>query len=98
MQSWYASNCDGEWEHEYGIRMVTTDNPGWHIEIDVSETDLEGVLVERARHEFSDGGWMIAWSDGTKFQAACSPLSLRDVDAFFGQLTEEAPGDRKPFT
>ncbi|MEU7717035.1 Imm53 family immunity protein [Streptomyces tibetensis] len=90
IQSWYASNCDGEWEHEFGIRMATTDNPGWHIRIDVSETDLEGVVVPRERHDLSDGGWMIAWSDGKVFQAACGPMSLRDVDALFEEVAEGA--------
>ncbi|MFH9548726.1 Imm53 family immunity protein [Streptomyces sp. NPDC051445] len=88
IQSWYESNCDGDWEHEFGIRMATTDNPGWHIEIDVSETNLEGVLVERVRRETSNGGWVIAWSDGKVFQAACSPLLLGEVDEFFRQVAE----------
>ena len=70
IQSWYASNCDGEWEHEYGIRMATSDNPGWYIEIDVSETSLENVLVERMRHEFPGGGWMIAWRKRGLFRKA----------------------------
>ncbi|MEU0170014.1 Imm53 family immunity protein [Streptomyces sp. NPDC093516] len=90
IQSWYASNCDGEWEHEFGIRMATTDNPGWHIQIDVSETNLEGVLVPRERRDLSGGEWMIAWSDGKVFQAACSPLGLRDVDALFEHVAEGA--------
>ncbi|MFJ9810320.1 Imm53 family immunity protein [Streptomyces sp. NPDC101158] len=90
IQSWYASNCDGEWEHEFGIKLATTDNPGWHIRIDVSETDLEGVVVPRERHELPDGGWMITWSDGIAFQAACGPMSLRDVDALFERLAEES--------
>lgn len=93
MQSWYASNCDGEWEHEFGVRIATTDNPGWHIKIDVSETDLEGVLVQRERREFPGGGWMIAWSDGSVFQAACSPLSLCHVDAFFEKMAKAAAAD-----
>ena len=91
--SWYASNCDGEWEHEFGIRMATTDNPGWHIEIDVSETDLEGVIVERVRRELPGGGWMMTWSDGTVFQAACSPLALGEVDAFFEKVAGEAAAE-----
>ncbi|MFJ2027030.1 immunity 53 family protein [Streptomyces sp. NPDC087897] len=94
IQSWYASNCDGEWEHEFGIRMATTDNPGWHIEIDVSETELEGVRIPRERCELPEGGWMIAWSDGTVFQAACAPGALGDVDALFEHWAEKAAGHR----
>lgn len=29
LQKWYKSQCDGDWEHEYGIKIETVDNPGW---------------------------------------------------------------------
>lgn len=38
---WYKSNCDGDWEHSYGIKIETLDNPGWLVKIDLSETKLE---------------------------------------------------------
>lgn len=25
LQSWYLSNCDGEWEHGYGVAIDTLD-------------------------------------------------------------------------
>jgi hypothetical protein len=28
LEAWYASRCDGEWEHGYGISIETLDNPG----------------------------------------------------------------------
>ncbi len=28
IQSWYYENCDGDWEHSYGMRIDTVDNPG----------------------------------------------------------------------
>ena len=40
LQSWYASHCDGEWEHSFGIRIETLDNPGWWLEIDLIDTDV----------------------------------------------------------
>jgi hypothetical protein len=43
LQGWYAGYCDGEWEHQYGIRIETLDNPGWLLHIDLNGTDLEGV-------------------------------------------------------
>ncbi|MHC3815880.1 Imm53 family immunity protein [Streptomyces sp. DT9] len=41
LQNWYAQQCDGDWEHEWGVKIATLDNPGWTIEIDLKETDLE---------------------------------------------------------
>ncbi|WP_203237204.1 Imm53 family immunity protein [Streptomyces gilvosporeus] len=31
LTAWYTSQCDGGWEHEYGIRIETLDNPGWSV-------------------------------------------------------------------
>ncbi|MDW4896915.1 MULTISPECIES: Imm53 family immunity protein [Streptomyces] len=93
LQRWYAAHCDGEWEHECGIRMATTDNPGWHVGVDVSGTELEGVRHPRERRELPGGGWVIAWSDGEVFQAACAPGSLGEVDALFERWAESAARD-----
>jgi Immunity protein 53 len=43
LQQWYSRQCDGHWEHSFGIRIETLDNPGWHIRIDIAGTDLEGL-------------------------------------------------------
>ncbi|GHB54781.1 hypothetical protein GCM10010331_48120 [Streptomyces xanthochromogenes] len=29
LQSWYSAQCNGDWEHEWGIKIDTLDNPGW---------------------------------------------------------------------
>lgn len=39
---WYRSECNGDWEHAYGIQIDTIDNPGWSLKIDLLETSLEG--------------------------------------------------------
>ncbi len=59
LQAWYASACDGDWEHQYGIRIDTLDNPGWRVQIDVRDTGLEiddfvAVAVTR-----SDVDWIV---------------------------------------
>jgi hypothetical protein len=28
LQSWYQSRCDGEWEHNYGVKIDTLDGNG----------------------------------------------------------------------
>lgn len=42
LMRWYRVQCDGEWEHEYGIEIGTLDNPGWSLKIDLRGTALEG--------------------------------------------------------
>ncbi len=40
LQVWYAEQCDGEWEHRYGIKIESCDNPGWWVKIDLVGTAL----------------------------------------------------------
>jgi len=40
LQQWYASQCDQDWEHSFGVKIDTLDNPGWIVQIDLTDTDL----------------------------------------------------------
>ncbi|MES1181234.1 MAG: Imm53 family immunity protein [Flavobacterium sp.] len=57
LQTWYQSQCDGHWEHSYGIKIDTVDNPGWFITIDLdgtkwSDLDLESELIEKNKDDW----------------------------------------------
>lgn len=41
VQNWYQSQCDGDWEHEYGIMIETVDNPGWYLTVNLIGTECE---------------------------------------------------------
>jgi hypothetical protein len=47
LQNWYLINCDGDWEHSYGISIVTLDNPGWAVKIDLKDTSLQNIKYEK---------------------------------------------------
>jgi len=38
---WFSLNCDGDWEHENGIKITTVSNPGWFIAIDLRDTPMK---------------------------------------------------------
>ncbi|WP_327339050.1 immunity 53 family protein [Streptomyces sp. NBC_01324] len=83
LQNWYAQQCDGDWEHEWGVKIATLDNPGWTIEIDLKETDLEEreyTLQEVGR---SAQDWVRTWTAERTFHAACGPGSLTEALALF---------------
>ena len=40
LQEWYAAQCDGEWEHQRGIKIESCNNPGWSVNIDLFGTNL----------------------------------------------------------
>lgn len=85
LMQWYAAECNSDWEHSYGVKIDTLDNPGWTLKIDLRETALEGVPFSKASHgePASDleewqrlGSWWVAEVKGTTFEAACGPLDL----------------------
>jgi hypothetical protein len=83
LQRWYLRQCDGEWEHSYGLTLSTLDNPGWSLRIDVAETNLAGQIrgwdkVERPEHD-----WLHWRMSDDVFEAACGPTNLIEaVHAF----------------
>jgi hypothetical protein len=54
LQHWYACQCDGDWEHQYGVKVDTLDNPGWSVTIDLAGTDLEGRPFEPLERGLGD--------------------------------------------
>ncbi|MFG2719599.1 immunity 53 family protein [Streptomyces sp. NPDC048416] len=89
LQQWYAAACDGDWEHSYGMRIETTDNPGWILSVDLARTNLYGRTCER-EDQCADGSWISTKSDGIEFVAACDPGSLERAIGYF--LEFAAPG------
>jgi hypothetical protein len=83
LQEWYIAQCNEDWEHSYGIRIDTLDNPGWRVEIDLSDTSLseaiaEGVLVERSEHD-----WIYCEIKDEKFRGSAGPRGLREIISVF---------------
>jgi hypothetical protein len=50
LMRWYVAECNGDWEHSYGIRIDTLDNAGWRLRIELRETDLQGKPFSRLEH------------------------------------------------
>ncbi|WP_306332885.1 immunity 53 family protein [Streptomyces sp. KL118A] len=91
LQQWYSAACDGDWEHSYGIRIETTDNPGWILSVDLTRTALYGRTCER-EDESADGSWVSMKSDGIEFVAACDPSSLERAIGDFIEFAAAGPG------
>jgi Immunity protein 53 len=51
LQNWVLNNCNGDWEHEYGVKIETTDNPGWSLKIDLTETPLENLFFSKTKNQ-----------------------------------------------
>lgn len=75
LQQWYRSKCDGEWEHDHGIRIDTLDNPGWSVEADVGITAKPTPISE----DRSESDWMRCEVKGGRFHGYGGPGNLQEV-------------------
>jgi hypothetical protein len=89
ISTWYYDHCNGDWEHEYGVRISTLDNPGWCIEIDLQGTELEGKRISRSVVSGASDSWLEYWSDGKTLGVACGPKALKAGLAYMAQLLRE---------
>jgi len=57
LEKWYFSMCNGDWEHLYGVKIDTIDNPGWRIRIDLRETKYEKVQMSSIKCDKGPDDW-----------------------------------------
>lgn len=85
LQDWYISNCDGDWEHGFGVKIDTLDNPGWSIRIDLEDTPLEGAQFEEFAYGVADAAdasgedWICCRVVNGVFEAAGGPAKLDEM-------------------
>lgn len=90
LQRWYVAQCDGEWEHRWGVEVGTLDNPGWTVRIDVRGTALEHRGYSRQSVKRGGDDWAEAWRSQDAFEAACGPRNLGEVLMMFRCWAEAA--------
>jgi hypothetical protein len=90
LQKWYASNCNGEWEHLYNnVKISTLDNPGWFVEFNLIDTNLEEKEFNSLKIEISENNWIHCWVKDGIFKAAGGPNNLEEILVVFKEWTEQ---------
>lgn len=93
IQDWYRNNCDGDWEHGFGIKIETVDNPGWSVEIELQDTALEHAQFEK-QYDHGDEDWLFVGIKDKKFIGAGDPDKLSEILRIF--LEEVLPSQVDP--
>ncbi|MGI4885183.1 MAG: immunity 53 family protein [Janthinobacterium lividum] len=89
IQRWYTINCNGDWEHSYGlsvwhgISVQTLDNPGWIVSIDLKDTCLNASALPYVLHERSTVNWFGYKVEKDKFEAVGGPENLTEILTYF---------------
>lgn len=80
LQAWYKCQCDGDWEHHYGITVETLDNPGWWVKIDLTGTPLAGKTFEEIAHNTEHPmEWYVCRVVDNRFDGAGGPRMLNNI-------------------
>lgn len=86
LQDWYADQCNDDWEHSYGVKLDTLDNPGWILKIDLRETEWEALSIPLNRRFVNDQDWMQFEVSDACYMACGDPFKLASMIEEFIRL------------
>jgi hypothetical protein len=89
LELWYGRQCDGNWEHEYGVKIGNLDNPGWEIDIDLAGTGLEEKALESSQLERDEHDWISYRKEDLKFRGFGGPRNLDELLLIFLEWAEK---------
>jgi hypothetical protein len=67
LEQWYSRQCNGEWEHGFGVEISTIDNPGWSASIDLHDTPKQDAAFTRVKIDREQDDWIHYWAEKQKF-------------------------------
>jgi hypothetical protein len=85
LQAWYLAQCDGDWEHGFGVSIQTLDNPGWQVTVDLKGTSLADLLfLPVARGvEPDEADWVHCKVEGHQFLGHGGAENLGEILRIF---------------
>jgi hypothetical protein len=91
LQNWYAAQCDGHWERQYGVKIDTLDNPGWALTVDLEGTALEEARWDGVSYERSENDWVACRLKDRRFYGDGGPGNLEELLTIFLDWAERQP-------
>jgi hypothetical protein len=88
LQRWFIDHCDGDWEHTYSIHIETLDNPGWHVSIDIRDTELDDRPAMEQRQDRTPADWLHVFVRDGKFEVYCGAGNLVEALGIFRRWAE----------
>ena len=88
IENWFKEHCDGDWEHSNGIVIESSDNPGWIVKIDLTNTPIETLSVPYELQELDEGNWYGISVKDSVYNAVGDPSKLEFLLNRFKELIE----------
>ena len=91
LEKWFAENCNGDWEHQGGLKIGTLDNPGWMVRLDLDTiehkfdetvSDLNRPLTDNPETTDEDFVHYRFFPEQNALEVACGVSNLSEVLAF----------------
>lgn len=83
IEKWFEKECNGDWEHSYGIRIQNLDNPGWLVDIDIFDTELEEKEFTPIRILRSENDWIHCKIEEKVFKGRGGIYNLEEILSTF---------------
>lgn len=84
IQRWYTINCNGDWEHEYGLSIKNIDNPGWWVTINLVDTCVKQTTIPYVLlHERTNTDWFGYEVKNGLFEGSGGPENLTEILTYF---------------
>lgn len=95
--AWYASQCNGDWEHQHGFKVSTLDNPGLRLQIDLEGTPLQYKAFTAVEIDLdSSTGWLFCEkTPGNTFDGRCDTSMFGYLIDIFLDWAAEGQGRAK---
>ena len=89
LENWFLDNCDGDWEHCYGIHISNIDNPGWLVDIDLIDTNLEYEHFDTIQKYNNESNWIHCSVVDGVFKGRGSTGKLKEIlNIFYEWVTK----------
>ncbi len=90
LQSWYRSQCDGEWEKTRGVTIESMETPGWMVTVDLSGTGLAGAPMKPLRIDHAAGDWIECRVENGQFVGMGDPAKLLTILQVFEKWVDRS--------
>jgi len=81
--NWYSRQCDGDWEHSFGINIYNGGNAGWSITVSVQETELKDKKFQEIIIDRTENDWTYCKVKNGFFEGVCSLFNLEETLGLF---------------
>lgn len=79
LEEWYISNCEGDWEHDWNVKIQSIDMLGWLVSINLVDTGVDGKAFPVYKVERSVDDWVHCKVENSIFNGSGGTGNLEEI-------------------